>query len=420
MDFTAVNGITIPQGNVRRIERNNQVYWRKFGNQVEQTFTSQATPSQDDKGLCKVDKIKGKTVAINQLVQNGDFSDGTNQWYGNNGSTFTVSNNVANITAGENFGGIQHNGINYYIGHKYYVTLEVYSNKIFNVAINNLNGINTSIGYSSANSWKRVSNIFADMITSTAIKRTSLFCMVSTSGDIIQMRNAMIVDLTPIENATGLTFTTVADFENYLKSLYSGAVPSYIPYTENTLVHFTGTGIQTTGANMGTETKVLPIATYFPDGIKSAGTAYDELIPAKATKRIGAVDLGTLNWTYDSNSLAFSSIAFPSTVSQNGVCNMYNVLLTYTSIANIKDKELEIVNRTIFLKNSTYTDANAFKTAMSGVMLYYELATPIETPINPPLNLNYKVEQGGTEQLLPINTGIPTTSPINELVRYSV
>jgi len=41
------------------------------------------------------------------------------------------------------------------------------------------------------------------------------------------------------------------------------------------------------------------------------------------------------------------------------------------------------VEKSIYVadSNSSYTDATTFKSAMNGVMLYYELATPIETDI---------------------------------------
>lgn len=50
----------------------------------------------------------------------------------------------------------------------------------------------------------------------------------------------------------------------------------------------------------------LPIKDYFPDGMKSASTAYDEIVldknigKYKAIQRIGSVDMGTLNWAYNS------------------------------------------------------------------------------------------------------------------------
>lgn len=47
---------------------------------------------------------------------------------------------------------------------------------------------------------------------------------------------------------------------------------------------------------------------------------------------------------------------------------------------------------------------------MTGVMLYYELATPTETAIDPPLNLAYPTEQGGTESII-VPTGEMSAPP---------
>jgi hypothetical protein len=46
---------------------------------------------------------------------------------------------------------------------------------------------------------------------------------------------------------------------------------------------------------------------------------------------------------------------------------------------NISGNEL---NRNIYVTDTSYTDAAAFKAAMSGVMLYYELAAPTVTDIS--------------------------------------
>jgi hypothetical protein len=43
---------------------------------------------------------------------------------------------------------------------------------------------------------------------------------------------------------------------------------------------------------------------------------------------------------------------------------------------------------------------------------YYALSTPTETDISPSLDLTYPIENGGTEQIIPVNSSVPTTSPI--------
>ena len=52
----------------------------------------------------------------------------------------------------------------------------------------------------------------------------------------------------------------------------------------------------------------------------------------------------------------------------------------------------------IFIKDSRYTTADEFKTALSGVLLYYELAEPVTEIFDTPLDLTYRCEDFGTEQ----------------------
>ena len=154
--------------------------------------------------------------------------------------------------------------------------------------------------------------------------------------------------------------------ENSAQVEFGTTPTSYEPYTSSTLS--------------------LPISTYFPTGMKSAGTVYDELTPTKATTRIGVVDLGTLTWNYNSTNAYFTT---------NEISSLYKVPSSNLTVANIIDQKHTTIsandlvsggqlgiairtNGTLMVRDTNYTDATAFKTAMSGVYLYYELATPTE------------------------------------------
>lgn len=162
----------------------------------------------------------------------------------------------------------------------------------------------------------------------------------------------------------------------------------------------------------------LPISTYFPDGMKSAGSVRDELTKDKAVKRIGVVDLGTLEWKYDSTYDCFNADprAISGTMKDNPklVCSKYPFVGPFTKL---QDKACAYIYlRTIAIRDSSYNqDATAFKAAMSGVMLVYELAEPIETTITPPLDLTYKVADFGTEESI---TEVKST-PFNGIIKYS-
>ena len=149
---------------------------------------------------------------------------------------------------------------------------------------------------------------------------------------------------------------------------YGDTATEYEPYTESLLN--------------------LPISTYFPTGMKSAGNVYDELTPRKAITRIGAVDLGTLDWTYTNveGHLRFVSGAISpeaklpaNNAIANAVCAKYEIVTEGNVYNNQKVGLCIIVNSRAMVYDPNYTDAQTFATAMSGVYLYYELATPTET-----------------------------------------
>lgn len=171
----------------------------------------------------------------------------------------------------------------------------------------------------------------------------------------------------------------------------------------------------------------IPPSTLFPDGIlRSAGTAYDERTPTRDIKRVGIVDLGTLNWEYVGGTDSRFRVSYPQikpTPSNAGyiAANMECIEL---AIASSDDVYNHVIDKSIgfhsslkqlWVYDSTYTDAASFKAAMNGVMLYYELATPTETAIDPPLNLAYPVEQGGTESIV-IPTGEMSAAPTMAVV----
>ena len=88
----------------------------------------------------------------------------------------------------------------------------------------------------------------------------------------------------------------------------------------------------------------------------------------------------------------------------------------------------------VAVKDSSYTDAATFKTAMSGVPLYYQLATeklytdlvyqgsdifPDGTPVTLPVN--YIVNNWGIERQLPTpSDGDPTSIPAEVSIRYTI
>lgn len=149
---------------------------------------------------------------------------------------------------------------------------------------------------------------------------------------------------------------------------FGNQATSYEPYTESLLN--------------------LPISTYFPNGMKQAGDVYDELTPSKAITRIGSVDLGTLTWSYNEQYQCF--ITYPVLTDAKYVDsavapNFTSIYKTVSWSVGATDATQDMMScflssaNQLRIRNKNFTDATAFKSAMSSVYLYYELATPIET-----------------------------------------
>lgn len=117
----------------------------------------------------------------------------------------------------------------------------------------------------------------------------------------------------------------------------------------------------------------------------SVGSVYDEvdLVRGVAIKRIEEVDLGSLRWSggVSQNYIFYNS----DIVGKTNGAPLLSAIYTdcgYISTTNMKDNEAQLRTNLIYVKNTSFDTAQMFKQAMNGVLLYYELAEPIITPID--------------------------------------
>ena len=149
----------------------------------------------------------------------------------------------------------------------------------------------------------------------------------------------------------------------------------------------------------------------------SAGTArnYIDYENKKYYQCVDSMDLGTLNWNFNATSgvgnhfygridpAKFKYLGAFGTTVYNVLCSKYRTVSRSSSVFVDKTITIDGVNTIVSqiqVKDTAYTDATAFKQAMSGVILYYELATPIVTDISTVLPddflRNIEVEAGGS------------------------
>ena len=137
----------------------------------------------------------------------------------------------------------------------------------------------------------------------------------------------------------------------------------------------------------------------------SAGTArnYVDYENKKYVQCVNSVDLGTKNWRMykDGDYTPFFYLNAVSDIrggTSNFLCPKYQYVKI--GVTDSASGLYVLENTTVRVRDTAYTDATAFKQAMQGVMLYYELETPIVTDISNLIDddflRNIEVEAGGT------------------------
>ncbi len=152
---------------------------------------------------------------------------------------------------------------------------------------------------------------------------------------------------------------------------------------------------------------------YFPEGMWRFDVITDELTPTEAIKRVGHIDLGSLEYTYNEEVQAFE--AYIPDIALN-TYRIHSSIYDYGDVTedNIGDDNMmSCVGRYMLFRDSSFVDdTEGFRAAMSGEMLHYELEKPVITKISTPLQLSYWVEDFGTEEALSEGASAPFKAEI--------
>lgn len=244
-----------------------------------------------------LEKIGGKTLVWNQLVQNGNFAD-TSGWtrqYGDisatdNVLTYTVTTANQNAT-------IIGNVLGTITNHKYFIACDVkYNNTLPHgtVALGSGGYDNIYGTVTAANTWTNVAGIFAR--TSGGDDKVKLYLRTydCTAGDTIDVRNVWCVDLT-LMYGSGNEPTTVDEFTAQFPA-------QYYPYNAGTLLSAGVTSVVSKKADT-TElaTCSIPAEVQALTGYGlSAGSVYNYVDFERKVfvQRVGSVDMSDLTFGY--------------------------------------------------------------------------------------------------------------------------
>lgn len=215
------------------------------------------------------------------------------------------------------------------------------------------------------------------------------------------LANTNQVNSITLENSTcyvklELRFASATDIPlNAVAFHLTGSRTGYAPYKEPKAISFASTELLGAGEAHDTIEVV--------EGDKVAGIQRYNLVHVK---RVGTVDLGTLSW-YSSATRNHYRMVTEGLIDSikketlNVLCIKYlpeTVNQQYEDVMGVAVAN----NGKLYIYDEKYnlqTDAPTFKTAMSGVILNYELATPTRTTIAENLTfeeVSATIEQGGS------------------------
>lgn len=203
-------------------------------------------------GTARIKKLLGKSIIWNQLIENGDFSDGVTGWAAYRSTvelangfvtiTPTVTDNTAGYATPENA------NIKWISGHKYLILAIVKGNVGVNLSFSAYyGGFQTATTFAPNGNWERMAKILTITNTEAAFSklRVSLVQSVDASLRPYYLRSIMVKDLTD-EFGVGKEPATIEEFEELYRLNYYGFNPG-------TIKNVTATGLKTIGFNQWDE-----------------------------------------------------------------------------------------------------------------------------------------------------------------------
>jgi len=165
------------------------------------------------------DTIVGATVNVNQLVENGDFSNGTTGWTIPNTYDRTVSDGILSITVNDTSYhlSIFRTGLFVTPLHKYALFVSAEPSRTIDVLFRINDNSTLFSRIATANSWNLLSGIAIAPDARTSEFQLFIGRNQLEIGDVINLQNIMLIDL------TALLGSTIADYIYNLETATAGA-----------------------------------------------------------------------------------------------------------------------------------------------------------------------------------------------------
>lgn len=224
----AVANAFVGASQVRRAYKGGTLVYQGWGPSSEQEFIQQTAAG----GPAQLLKVYGKSVVWAQLVKNGDFSDGTTNWQGNNG-TISATGGILTWTATNTltYANLRQASTGFVNGHKYFVSFNIkgaQSNKL-DFALGNAAGGGVSGSFDYGTDWTTIQAIISPL-TATDFSLYIRPNAMAVSGAVAYFKGPIvIIDLTLLygagsEPASVAAF--LADYPTYDPAYDAGSIQS--------------------------------------------------------------------------------------------------------------------------------------------------------------------------------------------------
>jgi len=398
-------------------------------------YLNRAMPTQSNDYNRESGVIVGGTVGWNQLVNNGDFAESS-------GWSMPAGGTISNGQLVTSKAGATNEYINANLTSAYWKTVTAGHKYLFMAYVKS----NNKIGFYPTGTAAQGQVSYSDAGVYSSGKILSYIWNPSDEYRIqMQFRcytgSGITTDLSlTLKNVVGFDLTamfgsTIADYIYSLEQATAGAgvawfrryfPEDYYPYSANTLqsvqatAHKTYDGDGNVIGNYALDSSLTLRGIPKLDASNNLyydGDTYES--DGTVTRKYGVVDLGTLPWKKVNTSsgaigyyfgLDWVDLTNPvkktssSTEVANIICAKYETKGSTYVYSRQDDKTIGVHNNgALVVADSAYSTAESFKTAMSGVMLVYELATPTTTETADPYQNPQIVDPYGTEEYVTAN-----------------
>lgn len=373
--------------------------------------------------LMSVKSVGGRSIVFNQFAKNKPFDSRNGITTSTNGNYSVLDGTATNAITAKGWWGLKLDEFSPTNGHKY-----LFCSKIISGTVNPANGC--TIG--TAIQKQIVGKSFIFEMSDKHWDSNWLSAIYSDKDTVFNKLkfSVMLIDLTAMFGSNNEP-ASVEEFEKMFPN-------DYYTYNAGEIV---SAGV--TEVAVGETTHTIPEAIRNLPGYGwSAGTAknYIDYENKKYYKCVDSMDLGAVRWQVETSptfGAYFSTFADSKKFKKIGDFTQKRHNILCEKYITVKRDTKEYVDKTILLdgttaivtqiqvKDTAYTDAAAFKQAMSGVMLYYELANPIITDISTLIPddflRNIEVEAGGSVTFKNRNDSyrIPVPSEEEYIVKLS-